>query len=195
MFISFPTHHTKFVANQENRSKSYIDNCFYIAEDKIQDDETLKILDLIAKKNIVLNTGHISGIENYNLVNYAIKAGIKKILIPANNLNDEEIINLKNLDVMFEFSYFFISKATQIPLTHVDSEKHTINKLEINKLKEFIKIVSCEKVILSSDCGVSVLPKPHLGFKNFISLIKDLGFSTNDIKKMISTNSKNLFNI
>ena len=195
LFISFPTHHTKFVANQENRSKSYIDNCFYIAEDKIQDGETLKILDLIAKKNIVLNTGHISGIENYNLVNYAIKAGIKKILIPANNLNDEEIINLKNLDVMFEFSYFFISKATQIPLTHVDSEKHTINKLEINKLKEFIKIVSCEKVILSSDCGVSVLPKPHLGFKNFISLIKDLGFSTNDIKKMISTNSKNLFNI
>jgi methionine synthase II (cobalamin-independent) len=115
--------------------------------------------------------------------------------MPANNLNDDEIINLKNLDVMFEFSYFFISKATQIPLTHVDSEKHTINKLEINKLKEFIKIVSCEKVILSSDCGVSVLPKPHLGFKNFISLIKDLGFSTNDIKKMISTNSKNLFNI
>jgi methionine synthase II (cobalamin-independent) len=183
------------VAKQEYRSKSYIDNCFYVAEDKIQNDETLKILDLIAKKNIALNTGHISGTENYNLVNYAIKAGIKKILIPANNLNDEEIINLKNLDVMFEFSYFFISKATQIPLTHVDSEKHTINKLEINKLKKFIKIIGCEKVILSSDCGVSVLPKPHLGFKNFISLIKDLGFSTNDIKKMISTNSKNLFNI
>jgi len=96
---------------------------------------------------------------------------------------------------MFEISYYFLSKATQIPINHVDSEKHTINKLEINKLKEFIKIVSCEKVILSSDCGVSVLPKPHLGFKNFISLIKDLGFSTNDIKKMISTNSKNLFNI
>ena len=63
LFISFPTHHTKFVAKQENRSKSYIDNCFYVAEDKIQNDETLKILDLIAKKNIVLNTfitaGHI----------------------------------------------------------------------------------------------------------------------------------------
>ena len=195
LFISFPTHHTKFIAQQEQRPKSYIENCFFVHENKIKDDDILRILDLIAEKNIVLNTGHISGVENYNLVLYAKKAGIKKILIPANNLSVKEIINLKDLDVKFEFSYFFISKATQIPLTHVDNEKNTINKLEKSTLKKFINTISCKKVILSSDCGVSVLPKPHLGFLKFISIVKNLGFSKNDIEIMTSSNSRELFNI
>ena len=195
IFVSFPTHQTKFIAKQENREKTYIENCFFVKENKIDDYETLKILDLIAKKNIVLNTGHISGSENYTLVSHAKKAGIQKILIPANNLSENEIINLKELDVMFEFSYFFVSKATQIPLTHIDGEKNTINKLEITNLKNFINIVGCKKVILSSDCGVSVLPKPHLGFFKFITLIKGLGFSNDDINRMTATNSKMLFNI
>ena len=194
-FISFPTHHTRFVALQENRSKSYIETCFFVTQKKAPDYETLKILDLIAEKNIVLNTGHISGIENFNLVTYAIKAGVKKILIPANNLKYEDINLLKNLGAYFEFSYFFISKATEIPLTHIDSEKHTISKLEVDSMKKFIRSIGAEKVILSSDCGVSVLPKPHHGLKNFISIIKDLGFSSVEIKKMTSSNSKYLFNV
>ncbi len=152
-------------------------------------------MDLIAEKNIVLNTGHISGIENFNLVTYARKAGVKKILIPANNLKYEEINLLKNLGAYFEFSYFFISKATEIPLTHIDSEKHTISKLEVDSMKKFIRSLGAEQVILSSDCGVSVLPKPHHGLQNFISIIKDLGFSSSEIKKMTSSNSKDLFNV
>ena len=194
-FISFPTHHTRFVALQENRSESYIETCFFVPKKKAPDYETLKILDLIAEKNIVLNTGHISGIENFNLVTYAIKAGVKKILIPANNLKYEDINLLKNLGAYFEFSYFFISKATEIPLTHIDSEKHTISKLEVDSMKKFIRSIGAEKVILSSDCGVSVLPKPHHGLLNFISIIKDIGFSLAEIKKMTSSNSKYLFNL
>ena len=193
-FISFPTHHTRFIALQENRTKSYIETCFFVPK-KEPDYETLKILDLIAEKNIVLNTGHISGIENFNLVTYAKKAGVKKILIPANNLLYEDINHLKNFGAFFEFSYFFISKATDIPLTHIDSEKHTISKLEVDSMKKFIRSIGAEQVILSSDCGVSVLPKPHYGLKKFISIIKDLGFSSEEIKKMTSTNSKGLFNV
>ena len=107
----------------------------------------------------------------------------------------EEINLLKNLGAYFEFSYFFISKATEIPLTHIDSEKHTISKLEVDSMKKFIRSLGAEQVILSSDCGVSVLPKPHHGLQNFISIIKDLGFSSAEIKKMTSTNSKGLFNV
>ena len=194
-FISFPTHHTRFVALQENRPKSYIDTCFFVNKNKAPDDETLKILDLIAEKNIVLNTGHISGIENFNLVTYAKKAGVKKILIPANNLKYEDINLLKNLGAYFEFSYFFTSKATEIPLTHIDNEKHTISKLEVDSMKNFIRSIGPEQVILSSDCGVSVLPKPHQGLLNFISIIKGLGFSSTEMKKMTSSNSKELFNV
>ena len=61
-FISFPTHHTRYVAKLEKRKKNYIKNCFYVP-DFGPTKETLKILELIAKKNIVLNTGHLSGKE------------------------------------------------------------------------------------------------------------------------------------
>ena len=62
-------------------------------------------------------------------------------------------------------------------------------------MKKLIKAIGTKQVILSSDCGVSVLPKPHQGFLNFISIIKDLGFSSIDIKKMTSSNTKKLFNV
>ena len=62
-------------------------------------------------------------------------------------------------------------------------------------MKKFIRSIGPEQVILSSDCGVSVLPKPHHGLLNFISIIKDIGFSLAEIKKMTSTNSKGLFNV
>ena len=37
--------------------------------------------------------------------------------------------------------------------------------------------------------------KRYRGWNNFISIIKDLGFSSKDIKKMTSSNTKKLFNV
>ena len=83
----------------------------------------------------------------------------------------------------------------KIPLTHVDKEKHKIKGLNINALKALIKTADPENVILSSDCGVSILPKPHLGFYQFIKQISELGFTIKEIEYMINTNSKRLFSI
>ena len=52
-----------------------------------------------------------------------------------------------------------------------------------------------KNVILSSDCGVSILPKPHLGFYQFIKQVHELGFTMEEIDYMIKTNSKKLFRI
>ena len=193
-FISFPTHHTRYVAKQEKRDKNYIKHCFFVPQKK-PTYETLKILDLIAKKNIVLNTGHLSSEETLTLVRFAKIAGIKKILVPATNFDINTIYRLKRFNVKFEFSYFFISKATQIPLTHVDGEKHKIKGTNEERLKNLINKAEPKNVILSSDCGVSVLPKPHLGFLKFVKKIIKFGFSIKDINYMIKTNPKNLFKI
>ena len=157
--------------------------------------ETKKILGLIAKKNIVLNTGHLSAKETINLVKYAKKIGVKKILIPSNTFNLKTISELKKYKVKFEFSYFFISKATNVPLTHVDGEKHKIQGTNENLLKLLIKTANPKNVILSSDCGVSILPKPYIGFSKFINQIIKLGFSKKEIEYMIKINSKKLFSL
>ena len=193
-FISFPTHHTKFIAKQEGRNLKYIKKCFHVPL-KGPDFETLKILKLIAKNNIVLNTGHLSAIETLILVKYAKKLGVKKILVPANNFDIATISKLKKFKVVFEFSYFFISRAINIPLTHVDGEKHKITGTNKNKLKELIKVAEPKNVILSSDSGVSVLPLPHISFYKFIKIIIKFGFSKKEINYMIKLNSKNLFNL
>ena len=193
-FISFPTNHTRYIAKLEKRKKNYIKNCFYVPESG-PTTETKKILGLIAKKNIVLNTGHLSAKETINLVKYAKKIGVKKILIPSNTFNLKTISELKKYKVKFEFSYFFISKATNVPLTHVDGEKHKIQGTNENLLKLLIKTANPKNVILSSDCGVSILPKPYIGFWKFINQIIKLGFSKKEIEYMIKINSKKLFSL
>ena len=193
-FISFPTHHTRHIAKLEKRKKNYIKNCFYVP-DTGPTQETMKILELIAQKNIVMNTGHLSAKETINLVKYAKKIGVKKILIPSNTFNLTTIAKLKKFRPKFEFSYFFISKATDIPLTHVDGEKHKIQGTNEKLLKILIKTAGPKNVILSSDCGVSILPKPHIGFSNFINHIQKFGFSKKEIEYMIKINPKKLFNL
>ena len=193
-FISFPTHHTRHIAKLEKRKKNYIKNCFHVP-DTGPTQETMKILELIAQKNIVMNTGHLSAKETINLVKYAKKIGIKKILIPSNTFNLTTITKLKKFSPKFEFSYFFISKATDIPLTHVDGEKHKIQGTNEKLLKILIKTAGPKNVILSSDCGVSILPKPHIGFTKFIDQIIKLGFSKKEIEYMIKTNPKKLFSL
>jgi len=193
-FISFPTHHTRHVAKLEKRKKNYIKNCFYVP-DSGPTIETLKILELIAKKNIVLNTGHLSAKETINLVSAAKKIGVKKIIAPSNTFDVKTIKDLKKFKVKFEFSYFFISKAANVPLTHVDGEKHIIQGTNQSLLKFLIKEADPKNVILSSDCGVSILPKPHIGFTKFINQIRKLGFSKKEIEYMIKTNSKKLFSL
>ncbi len=193
-FISFPTHHTRYIAIQEKRKSDYTQACFYVP-DNGPTIETLKILELIAKKNIVLNTGHLSPKETLTLVKAAKSLGIEKILVPSNNFNKTTIEKLKIHNVFFEFSYFFVSNATKVPLTHVDDERHTIRGLALATLKDLIITANPKNVILSSDCGVSILPKPHLGFYEFIKQVNELGFTIKEIDYMIKTNPKRLFRI
>ena len=193
-FVSFPTHHTQFVARQEKRSDEYIASCFSLYDSQKVNKDVLTILDLIAYNKLVLNTGHLSDEETINLIHLAKKHGVTKILVPANHLAKKTLIEINSLTkVFFEFSYFFISEATGIPLTHIDGEKHIIHGLEKKKLHELIQAVTVNNVILSSDCGVSVLPKPVDGLKIFIHEVLKLGFTIKDIDNMTKTNPQILF--
>ena len=75
------------------------------------------------------------------------------------------------------------------------SNKKLIQGTNESLLRLLIKTAGPKNVILSSDCGVSILPKPHIGFSKFINLIIKLGFSKKEIQYMIKINSKNLFNL
>ena len=194
-FVSLPTHHTRNIALQENRSPKYLKTCLSIPEKGPIPDPLPEIIDLIIENDVVFNTGHLSGNESLKLVDFANKRGLKRILVPSSHFENEIVKEIAKLNCFLEFSYLFISNATEIALTHIDEEKHKSAPVKIEKMKELINIATVNKTILSSDCGLSILPNPVKGFAKFLSIINNQGFSEDEIRIMSSYNSSMLFNI
>ena len=194
-FVSMPTHHTRYIAKKENRSKNYIESCIHIPESEELLDPLPEILDLIAENDIVLNTGPLSGEEAIRLIEFGQKRGVNRIIVPSSHYENDIVEEIAKKNCFTEFSFFFVSNATEVGLTHIDEEKHKAQAVDIEKMKDLIKVSGVDNTILSGDCGVSILPIPVKGFAEFLLKIKNQGFSDNEIKKMISVNPTKLFKI
>ncbi|HET9414962.1 MAG TPA: DUF6282 family protein [Pseudolabrys sp.] len=194
-FVSLPTHHTRYIARQEHRPPTYIDVCLEIPTDGELPDPLPAILDLIAANDVVLNTGHISGAETVRLIEQAKRRGVTRFLAPASYFTPEEVSAVARLGAYVEFSFFFLSHATQVGLTHVDAERHTVEPVTLPKIARLIRTAGSERTILSSDCGVYVLPPPVEGFREFLLLVESAGFSREELRLMSSTNAAALFKV
>ena len=194
-FISLPTHHTRHIARLEGRSPAYLDACLAIPEQGELPDPLSAILDLVAEHDVVLNTGHISGPEAVRLVELARVRGVRRILVPANHYRPEEISAVTDAGAHAEFSFFFLSHATQVGLTHVDAEKHTVAALDLPVLAAGIHAATPARTVLSSDCGVYVLPPPVEGLREFLLMVASAGFDEVALRTMVADNPKRLFGL
>ena len=192
-FISLPTHHTHHIARQERRSPMYIEACLAIPEQGELPDPLPEILDLIAAHDVVLNTGHVSGPEAVRLVEIARQRGVKRILVPVNHYAVDEVKSITANGAFAEFSFFFLSHATQLGLTHVDAEAHTVTAVTLAQIGTLLQAASPAQTILSSDCGVYVLPPPVEGLRELLLLIASLGYTHSELRQMVADNPKKLF--
>jgi hypothetical protein len=194
-FISLPTHHTRNIARQEGRSPAYIEACLEIPAKGELPDPLPEILDLVASHDVVLNTGHISGPESIRLVELARRRGVARILAPCAYFTAAEVAEISRLDAYAEFSFFFLSHATQVGLTHVDAEKHKTQAVSLPVTAQLILAATPARTILSSDCGVFVLPPPAEGFREFLLLIESAGFTRDEMRVMSADNAAHLFKV
>jgi hypothetical protein len=194
-FISMPTHHTRHVARAEGRSPAYIEACFHIPLRGELPDPLPEILDLIIQHDVVLNTGHLSGEEALWLVHEAKKRGVKRILVPCGHYALDEIREIAAAGAFAEFSFFFLTHATQVGLTHVDAEKHTAPSMPLQEMTEAIRAATSRQAILSGDLGVFVLPPPVEGFREFLIVLASVGFSREELCIMAATNPAHLFRV
>ena len=194
-FISLPTHHTRNIARLEGRSPTYLGTCLAIPETGPLPDPLPEILDLIAEWEVVFNTGHVSGPEAIRLVGDARSRGLSRILVPSSHYTADEVKAIVAAGAYAEFSFFFLSHATHVGLTHVDAERHTAPAISIGTMADLIRAAGPEHTILSSDCGVSILPPPVEGFRELLLLAETIGFSRDEIRRMSSTNPSTLFSI
>ncbi len=194
-FVSLPTHHTRAVAQAEGRDAAYVAACLAIPERGPLPDALAAILDLVAAHDIVLNTGHLSAAETLRLVDIAKSHGVTRILCPANYFTPDEVRALTALGACVEFSFFFVTHATQVGLTHVDAEKHRVDPVTLPRLTELIAAVPPEQVVLSGDCGVAVLPPPVEGLREFLWSLKLSGAPETTLRLAVCANPARLFRL
>lgn len=194
-FISLPTHHTRHVAMQEGRSPAFLETTFFVPESGIIPDPLPAIMELCAVKDVVFDCGHVSGAEAVMLAAAAKRRGVARIRTHCSAYTPEEIAAITAHGAYAEFSFFGLTHATQVGLTHVDDEKHKI--AANNVIQDFTPRIQAagDRAILSTDAGVYLLPPPVEAFREFLMLVESEGFSESEIRRMISDNPAKLFKI
>ena len=194
-FVSLPTHHTRNVAEREGRSPAYLETTFSVPQSGKVPDVVLKIMDLVAEADAVFDCGHVAGHEAVALVEEGKRRGLERLRTQAARYTEDEIKAVVAAGAYAEFSFFILTHATQVSLTHVDKEKHRSKGMTIDEMAPKIRAATPERAIVSSDAGVFLLPPPVEAFREYMLLLESAGFSEEEIRTMNSTNPGELFRI
>ncbi len=196
-FISLPTHHTRYIATREGRSPAFLETTFGVPANGIVPDPVPEIMDMVAEADAVFDCGHVSGPEAVALAEEARRRGLTRIRTHGNRYAPDEIRAIVAAGGVVEFSFFILTHAVTVELTHVDQEKHKVTGggITIGDMAERIRAAGPAHAILSSDCGVFLLPPPVEGFREFLLLAESAGFTPAEIRLMSSTNPAKLFRV
>jgi hypothetical protein len=194
-FVSLPTHHTRYIAEREGRSPAFLETTFQVPENNVVPDVVRAIMDLCAEKDVVFDCGHVSGREAVALAEEARKRGVTRIRTHGSRYAIDQIQAIVALGGYVELSFFILTHATQVGLTHVDEEKHKISSA--STIQDFTPRIRAagDRCILSSDAGVFLLPPPVEAFREYLLLVQSEGFSDAELRRMTSTNPAALFGI
>jgi hypothetical protein len=142
------------------------------AEGKIS-GEARQCLELIAKYNMILATGHLGRHEIFPLVKEARSLGVKRIVIthaefPSQNLTGDEQAELASLGAIIE---------------HCFTTYHT-NKAPWEAVFANIRRTGVERTMLSTDLGQKTNPPVAEGYAMFAQRLLDAGFTVAEINLM-----------
>ena len=194
-YVSLPCHHTKMIAEAEGRSPAYVESCLSIPETGPLPDPLPEIMDLVADRDVVFNTGHVTGPECVRVVEEAVRRGCRRILCPSSYYDPQTVKELVRLGAFVEFAFFVMSHATQIGQTMIDAEKHRFAVVDLEAIAANIEAVGCANVVLSSDSGSYVLPPPVEALREWLVMVASTGVSDDEIRVMVADNPGRLFKV
>ncbi len=147
-------------------------------------DAAMQCLELIARHDMVLATGHISLPELRAVVKAAHEVKVQRIIIthaefPTTFLTVEQHRELLPYGVYFE-------RCFTTPYT---------GKVAWETVVENIKQVGAETTILSTDLGQTTNPYVDEGLEIYFEKLLDAGISEREIQRMVRDNPANLLNV
>lgn len=147
-------------------------------EDGKVSQATHECLDVIAKHNMILATGHISPGEMPAVVRAAKEHGVHRIVIthpefPTTCLDLDQQRELSHFDVYFErcFTTWYTGK------------------IEWERVCENIRTIGSSTTILSTDLGQTFNPHVDDGMSIFIGRLLEADFSEEEVHRMVATNA------
>jgi hypothetical protein len=144
-------------------------------------EETRQCLELIAKHNMVLATGHLGRHEIFPLVKEAKERGVVRIVIthaefPSQNLTGDEQSELGKMGAIIE---------------HCFTTYHT-NKATWDAVFANIRQTGIASTMLSTDLGQKTNPPVAEGFAMFAQRLLDAGFTKTEINQMSASTPESL---
>jgi hypothetical protein len=146
-----------------------------------------EILDLIAQHDAILSGGHLHISEIFPVFEEAKKRGVERLLVNHPSFiigcSNDDIRQLVAMGAYIEHSLcMFVKVSKRDPLPP-------------NELDVLIKAGTVDRTILASDLGQKGIEHPVVGFRNVIKVCLELGYSDEDISKMISGNPLRLLGL
>lgn len=147
---------------------------------KVRDD-VKEVLDVIAKNDMVLASGHIHVSETWLVFEEAQRRGVRRLIfthpedIVGASLNDVKGIAAMGAVVEHSLAMFLGKKV--------------IEGRTAPDLQRQIDAAGVDSTILCSDLGQVGSDNPVDGFRRGVKLCMELGYSDGDIHKMVSTNT------
>ena len=143
--------------------------------------EVKEIISLVAEKDAILDTSHLSPRESLILVEEARKAGLERILITHAN---SDLINAsieEQKALARKGAYLMYSFAQCLPSPWKDSQ-HFLTVIDM------IQKVGPEHCVLATDGGTINYPPPVECMRMFIAGLLMGGIKENDLEKMVKIN-------
>lgn len=155
--------------------------------DKTVRDDVKEVIDIVAKNDMVLASGHIHISETWRVFEEAKKRGVKRMVLT----HPEEIVEASMNDVkgiaamgaFVEHSLCMFLEGSKFKIA--DGEE----------LRKHIEAAGVEQTVMCSDLGQVGVFSPVEGFRRGIKLCMDLGYDDAQIRKMVSTNAARMLGI
>jgi predicted TIM-barrel fold metal-dependent hydrolase len=169
------------VANLAGELGEGIQGIYVLNEDGSLKDEMYPILDLIAEKDVILATGHVTFEEARVVVREAAERGIKKIVVthPLASFVNYSLGEMKEiLDL----------GATYLEHVYNDTTRQVGQPIKIQDLYDTITAIGPAHCIMSTDAGQWLNPVPVQQMGIYIKDMLNLGLPEADIRTMVADN-------
>jgi hypothetical protein len=138
--------------------------------------ETIKVIDIVAKNDMVLASGHISPLEAIAVFEAAKSAGVARMIAthPANVATVEQQKEMVSLGAYLEYTFLACMPVRQ--------------RYTVKELMDAVRWLGLDNCVVTTDFGQWMNPPPAEGMRMAIASLMNQGMSPDELTKLVKTN-------